>query len=177
MMKVNRLTSIRSKINDDGILHVSWPLPEGGLPNGFYDIYADDGINQNKLKILISDIPVNSKIYSSELTVEVSGDKQVRHGTTHSIEVQVTREQNPVENADVYITIEDYGEDIIREFHGYTNHGGYFVFAWEIPKSFDDVETLLAFVDVTDGVSSNTNLFKFQVYCIDGEKGCKVEGN
>ena len=172
-----QITSIRSKTNDHGILYMPWHLPEGGLPNGFYDIRADDGINQKTLKILISDIPINSKIDSSELKVEVNGDKQVRRGTTHSIEVQVTREQNPVDNADVYITIEDYGEDVIREFHGYTNHGGYFVFSWEIPKSFDDVETLLAFVDVTDGVSSKTKLFKFQVYCIDGEKGCKVDGN
>jgi len=33
------------------------------------------------------------------------------------------------------------------------------------------------FVDVTDGVSSKTKLFKFQVYCIDGEKDCKMDGN
>ena len=48
---------------------------------------------------------------------------------------------------------------------------------WEIPKSFDDIETLLAYVDVTDNISAKTVLFKFQVYCLPDESGCKVEGN
>ena len=65
----------------------------------------------------------------------------------------------------------------MREFDGYANHRDNFVFSWEIPKSFDDVETLLAFVDVTYGISSKTKLFKFQIYCHPGEKDCNVDGN
>ena len=124
-----------------------------------------------------SDISSEYRTVSSELEVEVKGEKQVRRGTTHSIEVQVFRDKNPVEDARVFITIEDYGENIIREFKGYTNQEGYFVFSWEIPQHFDDIETLLAFVDVTDGNSSKTKLFKFQVYCYPGEKNCKMDGN
>ncbi|MDH3853119.1 MAG: hypothetical protein OES23_01565 [Nitrosopumilus sp.] len=51
------------------------------------------------------------------------------------------------------------------------------MFSWEIPKRFDDLETLLAIIDVTDNISSKTILFKFQVYCLPGERDCKVEGN
>jgi phosphatidate phosphatase APP1 len=107
----------------------------------------------------------------------VVGEKEVRRGTTHTIQVQVVRGDNPIEGARVFIDIEDYGEDIIKEFDGYTNSQGYFILSWEIPQSFDDIETLLAFIDVTDGQSSKTELFKFQVYCLPGEKDCKAEGN
>lgn len=119
----------------------------------------------------------NSELGTSPLQIKVVGENQVRRGTTHSIEIQVVRGNIPIEGARVFIDIEDYGEDIIKEFDGYTNSEGYFVFSWEIPQSFDDVETLLAFIDVTDGISSKTELFKFQVYCLPGEKNCKVEGN
>ena len=129
------------------------------------------------LKTHISDISPEYRIVSSELEVEVNGEKQVRRGTTHFIEVQVFRDKNPIENARVFITIEDYGENVIREFRGYTNQEGYFVYSWEIPQRFDDIETLLAFVGVTDGNSSKTELFKFQVYCYPGEKDCQMDGN
>ena len=91
--------------------------------------------------------------------------------------MDVTRNGNPVSDSLVRITIEDYGKDIIREFEGRTDDSGRFVFSWEIPKSFDDIETLLAYVDVTDNISAKTVLFKFQVYCLPDESGCKVEGN
>lgn len=113
----------------------------------------------------------------SDLEVIVSGEKQVRRGTTHSIEIQVIRGTSPIEGARVFLDIEDYGENIIKEFKGYTDSRGYFVFSWEIPQSFDDVETLLAIIDVTDGRSSKTVLFKFQVYCLPGEQNCKAKGN
>lgn len=116
-------------------------------------------------------------IESSTLQIKVVGEKEVRRGTTHTIEVQVLRGNNPIEGARVFIDIEDYGEDLIKEFDGYTNSRGIFVLSWEIPQSFDDIETLLAFIDVTDGQSSKTELFKFQVYCLPGEKDCKAEGN
>jgi len=119
----------------------------------------------------------NSEPVTPPLQIKVVGENQVRRGTTQSIEIQVVRGSSPIEGARVFIDIEDYGEDIIKEFDGYTNSEGYFVFSWEIPQSFDDVETLLAFIDVTDGISSKTELFKFQVYCLPGEKNCKAEGN
>ena len=111
------------------------------------------------------------------LQIKVVGENQVRRGTTHIIQIQVVRGNIPIENARVFLDIEDYGEDIIKESKGYTDSHGYFVFSWEIPQSFDDLETLLAFIDVTDGISSKTELFKFQVYCLPGEQNCKVKGN
>jgi len=136
------------------------------------------GIGLNDKKTIEDQTPVQkSKIESSHLQIKVGGEKQVRRGTTHTIEVQVIRGDNPIEGARVFIDIEDYGEDIIKEFDGYTDSRGYFVLSWEIPQSFDDIETLLAIIDVTDGISSKTELFKFQVYCLPGEQNCKVEGN
>ena len=114
---------------------------------------------------------------SAELEVDVSGQQQVRRGTTQDIVVDVSRDANPIPDALVRITIENYGEDVIRDFKGRTDDSGRFVFSWEIPKSFDDLETLLAYVDVTDDVSSKTILFKFQVYCLPGESGCRIAGN
>ena len=113
----------------------------------------------------------------SGLQVDVTGQQQVRRGTTHDIVVDVSRDANPVPDALVRITIEDYGDNVFRDFKGRTDDSGRFVFSWEIPKSFDDIKTLLAYVDVTDDISAKTILFKFQVYCLPGETGCKVEGN
>ena len=113
----------------------------------------------------------------TELEVDVTGKQQVRRGTTHDIVVDVFRDVNPVPDALVRITIEDYGEDIIRDFNGRTDDSGRFVYSWEIPKSFDDIKTLLAYINVTDDVSTKTILFKFQVYCLPVEAGCKIEGN
>lgn len=132
---------------------------------------------KTELSINNTGIGSNDKSELLPLQVKVVGEKQVRRGTTHIIEVQVVRGDNPIEGARVFIDIEDYGEDLIKEFDGYTNSQGYFVLSWEIPQSFDDIETLLAFIDVTDGQSSKTELFKFQVYCLPGEKDCKTEGN
>ncbi|MGI9566336.1 MAG: MSCRAMM family protein [Nitrosopumilus sp.] len=172
-----KITSVRTKTSDNGVLYMPWMLP-GDLPSGSYQIHATDGIHQYELTVPISGDPaIKTKPASSELEVTVDGEKQVRRGTIHSIEVQVYRENNPINDARVSLTIEDYGEDVIREFNGYTDQTGYFVFSWEIPKSFDDIETLLAFVDVTDGISSKTKLFKFQVYCLPGEKNCQADGN
>ena len=121
--------------------------------------------------------PSDTKPETPPLQIKVVGENQVRRGTTHSIEIQVIRGSSPIEGARVFIDIEDYDENIIKEFKGYTDSRGYFVFSWEIPQYFDDIETLLAFIDVTDGISSKTELFKFQVYCLPGEQNCKVEGN
>ena len=113
----------------------------------------------------------------SGLQVDVTGQQQIRRGTTHDIAVDVTRDGYVVSDALVRITIEDYGKNVIRDFKGRTDDSGRFVFSWEIPKSFDDIKTLLAYVDVTDDISAKTILFKFQVYCLPGETRCKVEGN
>jgi hypothetical protein len=132
---------------------------------------------KTELSVNNTSIGSNDKSELLPLQVKVVGEKQVRRGTTHTIEVQVVRGDTPIEGARVFIDIEDYGEDLIKEFDGYTNSQGYFVLSWEIPQSFDDIETLLAFIDVTDDISSKTELFKFQVYCLPGEKDCKAEGN
>ena len=172
-----KITSIRSKTNENGILYMPWPLPDR-MPSALYTIHATDGVHQSESTISIPMAVSGGSGYgSSGLEVEVTGEKQVRRGTTHVIEILVSRDKIPVDDARVFISIEDYGEDVIREFHGRTNQQGYFAFSWEIPKKFDDVKTLLAFVDVTDGVSSKTELFKFYVYCLPGEKNCKVKGN
>ena len=113
----------------------------------------------------------------SELHVLVEGQHQIRRGTTHTIISHVTYGDKPVEGARVTLSIKDYNENIIREFNGFTTNDGEFIFSWEIPKKFDNVETLLAFIDVTYGDSSVTQLFKFQVYCLPGESNCKVRGN
>ena len=110
-------------------------------------------------------------------SVLVSGDNPVRRGTTQSISVQVLRDGAPVNGAMVRIDIEDYGENLIKELNGFTNSQGIFVLEWEIPTSFDDIETLLAIVDVTDNIDSVTKQFRFQVYCLPGENDCKAEGN
>jgi hypothetical protein len=112
-----------------------------------------------------------------EFTVSVIGQQMVRRGTTHTIVTHVTYGKVPVEGAKVTLTIEDYNEDIIKEFNGFSDQNGYFIFSWEIPKKFNDIKTLLAYISVSYNDSSTTKLFKFQVYCLPGESNCKVEGN
>lgn len=163
--------------------------PAGWWADGL--ISDDDFINliENLIKRQIIKIPgVQFSEQSQEtefktddktksLEIKIEGEKQVRRGTTHTLEIQVLRSDIPIDGAQVFLDIEDYGENIIKEFKGYTNSQGFFIFSWEIPQSFDDIETLFAIVDVTDGVSSKTELFKFQVYCLPGEENCKVKGN
>lgn len=114
---------------------------------------------------------------SSALTVEISGDKMVRRGTTHNINIHVTEDFQPLIGAKVTLTIEDYGENIIREFDGFTDQNGFFVYSWEIPKNYNDYETLLAYISVSGNGSSQTSLFKFQVYCLPGASNCQIDGN
>ena len=117
----------------------------------------------------------------SQLKVSVDGQHLVRRGITHTITSHVTYGDHSVEGARVTLTIEKIGqdsnEDAIREFDGFTNENGDFVFSWEIPKYFDDIETLVTYIDVTYDGSSVTKLFKFQVYCLPGEPNCKIDGN
>ena len=140
------------------------------------------GLNDKK-PISNQTLASKSELELPPLQIKVSGDKQVRRGTTQTIEIQVVRGNALIENAKVYLDIEDYSkhedyrDNFIKEFEGYTDSHGYFVFSWEVPQSFDDVKYLLAFIDVTDGISSTTERFEFQVYCLPGEKNCKAEGN
>lgn len=135
-------------------------------------IYCTQYLVNNNILIIIVDDPKISKLH-----VSVEGQNQVRRGTTHTITSHVTYGDNFVEGARVSLTIEDYDENIIREFDGFTNEYGDFVFSWEVPNKYDDVENLLAYIDVTYDDSSITKLFKFQVYCLPGESNCDVEGN
>lgn len=137
-------------------------------------------ISKNKIKSQsIEGITTGTKYETgtSSLEIKINGEKQVRRGTTHTLEIQVLHENTPINGAQVFLDIEDYGENIIKEFNGYTNSQGYFIFSWEIPQSFDDIETLFAIVDATDDISAKTEVFKFQVYCLPGEENCKVKGN
>lgn len=127
----------------------------------------------------LSDYKTKKQIMESpNLKVEITGEKFVRRGTMQTLTVQVTDELFvPINGAKIFLKVEDYGEDIIFDFDGKTNEMGIRVFSWEIPKTFNDIETLIAFIDVTDGFSSLTKKFVFQVYCLPGEKNCEVEGN
>lgn len=149
---------------------ITWTDTSSEAPKGL--VYITQEIQR-----LIELLQDSTETQKNSLQIKIEGQQQVRRGTTHTLEIQVLQNDSPIEGAQVFLDIEDLGEDIIKEFDGYTNSQGYFIFAWEIPQSFDDIETLLAIVDVTDGISSKTVAFKFQVYCLPGEKNCKVEGN
>lgn len=167
---------IKTRTNNNGDFYMTWPVPNN-FQSGQYEVRITDGFQQKTEKITILGLSKEISPIGTGFQVIVDGDKQVRRGTIHSIDVNVYRDNIPVHEARVFLTIEDYGEEIIREFKGHTDKNGYFNYSWEVPKSFDDIETLLAFVGVTDGNSSKTELFKFMVYCLPGEKGCKVDGN
>jgi hypothetical protein len=107
------------------------------------------------------------------LDVDVDGLKSVRRGTTQDIDVHVSNLAGAVEGATVFVRVENYGEDILEEFEGITDSNGNYNVSWEISKDLDDIETFLVFVDVTDGIASETEMFSFQVYCLCGEPNCK----
>lgn len=112
-------------------------------------------------------------IQESVLDVSVDGQKAVRRGTMQNISVHVTDVGIPVDGATVFVRVEDYGEDIFEEFKGFTDSKGNYSVSWEISENFPNLKTLLAYVDVTDGLSSATKLFTFEVYCLCGELNCK----
>ncbi|MGQ0772049.1 MAG: hypothetical protein ACT4NT_04685 [Nitrososphaerota archaeon] len=108
-----------------------------------------------------------------DLNVSVNGLKSVRRGTMQDIDVRVGSLGGAVEGATVSVRVEDYGENILEEFEGVTDPNGNYNISWELSKDFSDIETFLVFVDVTDGISSKTKMFSFQVYCLCGEPNCK----
>lgn len=161
------------------------PVPESNFPLWLlknFEWWAQDKISDTALLNSIQHLAdlgliVTSSPPPTQLQVVITGEELVRRGTTHTINVLVTDGYLPIEGAKVTLTIEDYGENIIREFDGLTDQNGYFVFSWEIPKSFDDYETLLAYISVSGNGSSQTHLWKFQIYCLPGTSNCKIDGN
>ena len=161
------------------------PIPASNMPPWLlttFEWWIEENISDSELLYSIQHLANLGLVTipdkpTSSLQVKITGEELVRRGITHTINVHVSDGTNPIQGAKVTLVIEDYGEDIIREFDGFTNQNGYFVFSWEIPKSFDDYETLLAFISVSGNGSSQTQLFKFTVYCYPGEANCKVEGN
>ncbi|TBR11974.1 MAG: hypothetical protein EPO62_00860 [Candidatus Nitrosotenuis sp.] len=125
-------------------------------------------INNNTIKFGTSDI-----VQDSALEVSVNGQKTVRRGTTQNILVHVADLGGPVNGATVFVRVEDYGETVFEEFKGFTNSEGSYDVSWEISEDFPNLKTLLVYVDVTDGLSSTTKVFTFEVYCLCGEPNCK----
>ena len=160
-------------------------LPSSNFPPWLittFEWWAEEKISDGEMVYSIQHLTKLGLIVLSEqvpppLQVVITGEDMVRRGVTHTINVHVTDGYQPIEGAKVTLTIEDYGEDIIREFDGLTNKDGYLVFSWEIPKSFNDNETLLAFISVSGNGSSQTHLWKFQVYCLPGTSNCEIDGN
>ncbi len=114
-----------------------------------------------------------STVHESVLDVSVDGQKTVRRGTAQNISVHVTDSGKSVDGAMVFVRVEDYGEDVFEEFNGYTDSKGDYSVSWEISEDFPNLKTLLVYVDVTDGLSSTTKVFTFEVYCLCGEPNCK----
>lgn len=116
---------------------------------------------------------VNSRQVTTDLNVTVDGLNAVRRGTTQNISVHVSNLEGDVEGATVFVRVEDYGENTLEEFKGVTDSNGNYNISWEISGGFGDVETFLVFVDVTDGIHSETKVFSFRAYCLCGEPNCR----
>jgi len=124
---------------------------------------------------------INKKIFQIEydsekdpqrLYIDVEGKSQVRRGTMQSIIVTVTDEQGTVDGASIFVQVEDYEETKLKDFSGITDSNGNYFFSWEIGK-YAEAETLLVFIDVTDGFSSASSVYTFEVTCHCGEQDCE----
>ncbi len=123
-------------------------------------------------KILVLDVVDASKI-DPGLDVTIHGQKAVRRGTTQNLDIHVENFEGAVQSATVFVRVEDYGENILEEFKGETDYDGNYSVSWELSTNYTDIETFLVYVDATDGISSKTKVFAFQVYCLCGEPNCK----
>lgn len=124
-------------------------------------------------KIMIVNFQNQKSVQSlHNLHIDVQGKEQVRRGTMQSIDVYVNDGQIPVSGATVTIRVEDYGENTFEEFKGITDSEGKSIFSWEIDTN-SDAETLLVFVAATNGFSSVSTIFTFQVWCLCGEPNCE----
>ena len=180
------VTNFREEVKSVSYFHLtSTAIPESNFPLWLlsaFEWWSQDKITDDDLLNSVQYLADIGLIVTADepptpLQVIITGDEMVRRGTTHTINVLVTDGYHPIKDAKVTLTIEDYGEDIIREFDGLTNQNGNFAFSWEIPKSFDDYETLLAYISVSGNGSSQTHLWKFQVYCLPGTANCSIDGN
>ena len=180
------VTEFAGEIKSVSFFHLTkTKLPSSDFPLWLitaFEWWAEDQFSDSELIYSIQHLANLGLVVLSEqapptLQVVITGENMVRRGITHTINVHVTDGYSPIEGAKVTLTIEDYGEDIIREFDSLTNKDGYFIFSWEVPKSFDDIETLIAFISVSGNGSSQTHLWKFQVYCLPGTTNCKIDGN
>ena len=124
---------------------------------------------------------INKKIFQIEydsekdpqrLYIDTEGKSQVRRGTMQSIIVTVTDGQEAINGATVSVQVEDYGENKLKDFKGITDSNGNYFFSWEIGK-YAEAETLLVFIDVTDGFSSASSVYPFEVTCHCGEQDCE----
>ncbi|NDB51115.1 MAG: hypothetical protein EB161_02965 [Nitrosopumilaceae archaeon] len=116
---------------------------------------------------------VDSTQVDPGLDVTIHGQKAVRRGSTQDLDIHVENFEGNVPGATVFVRVEDYGENVLEEFKGETDSEGNYSVSYEISKEFNDIKTFLVYVDVTDGISSKTKVFTFQVYCLCGEPGCK----
>jgi hypothetical protein len=125
-------------------------------------------INSNTIRF-----GMDNTVQEPTLDVSVNGQKTVRRGTAQNVLVHVTDLGGPVKGATVFVQVEDYGENVFEEFRGFTNSEGIYSVSWEVGQDFPNLKTLLVYVDVTDGLSSTTKVFTFEVYCLCGEPNCK----
>ena len=107
-----------------------------------------------------------------KLYIDVEGKSQVRRSTMQSVIVTVTDGQEPTSDATVVVQVQDYGENILKDFKGNADSNGKYAFSWEIDKNAK-AETLLVFIDVTNGFSSASSVFSFEVICHCGEPDCE----
>lgn len=117
-------------------------------------------------------IQLSSSKKESKMQVKVSGEKLIRRGTTQEITILVNDGVYPVEGARVFVRVEDFGENILKEFNGFTDSSGRYIISWEIPSNAKQ-EKLLSLIDVTDGIHSDSIIFSFDVWCQCGETNCK----
>ncbi len=59
----------------------------------------------------IIEFGVDDRVQESMLHVGVDGQKAVRRGTAQNIAVHVSNTAGPVDNATVFVRVEDYGEN------------------------------------------------------------------
>ena len=123
-------------------------------------------------KILAVNV-VDSTQVDPGLDVTIHGQKAVRRGTNQNLDIHVENFEGNVAGATVFVRVEDYGENVLEEFKGETDSDGNYSVSYELSKEYSDIKTFLVYVDVTDGISSKTKVFSFQVYCLCGEPGCK----
>lgn len=131
-----------------------------------------DGIQYLVDQKILSIKEENAKTDSS-LDVTVHGQKAVRRGTVQNLDIHVDNSNGAVNGVTVFVRVEDYGENILKEFRGETNSDGNYSVSYELSKDYADIKTFLVYVDVTDGISSKTKVFSFQAYCLCGEPNCK----